>query len=92
VRTSAQHESEVKTSAHEPRGRTNVEHEPVVRTSAHEPRAKTAQICCFSAKHVVLRSKRKDWLARSVVRCLPVDCCFSELKLKIQLSGTSVHH
>ena len=44
-------------------------------------------ICCFSAKHVALRRKSKDWLARnqnnvsSEATCLPVDCCFSELAL-----------
>ena len=31
-------------------------------------------MCCFSASHVVLRRKCKDW-------CLSADCCFSELAL-----------
>jgi len=36
-------------------------------------------ICCFFAKHAVLRSKSKDWLARNQNNVL--DCCFSELAL-----------
>ena len=33
-------------------------------------------ICCFSAKHAVLRGKSKDWLARnpSGVTCQSADC------------------
>jgi hypothetical protein len=45
-------------------------------------------ICCFSAKHVALRRKNKEWLNRITIMCpsgatcLPADCCFSELALK----------
>jgi hypothetical protein len=41
--------------------------------------------------HAALRRKSKDWLARNQNNmsewktCLPADCCFSELALKIQL-------
>ena len=45
-------------------------------------------ICCFSAKHMAIRRKSKDCLARnqdimrpSGTTCLPVDCYFSELAL-----------
>ena len=45
-------------------------------------------ICCFSAKHIALRRKRKDWLARNQnnvsqygATCLPGYCCFNELAL-----------
>jgi len=44
-------------------------------------------ICCFSAKHIVLSSRNKDWLAGirimclSGVRYLSVDGSFSELEL-----------
>ena len=44
-------------------------------------------ICCFSAKHMVLRRKSKDWLAQNKdnvckwVTCLFADCCFNELAL-----------
>ena len=39
-------------------------------------------IYCFSAKHVALRRKSKDWLSRSVVTCLSLSAdCFSELAL-----------
>ena len=42
-------------------------------------------ICCFSAKHAVLRRKSKDWSARNENNVsewsLPADCCFSELAL-----------
>ena len=47
----------------------------------------TIGICCFSAKHVALRSKSTDWLTRnqnnvsSGATCLIEDCCFSELAL-----------
>ena len=45
-------------------------------------------MCCFSAKHVALRSKSKDWLGLGIrimcpsgVTCLSADCYFSELSL-----------
>jgi hypothetical protein len=44
-------------------------------------------ICCFSTKHAALRSKTKDWLAKSLENVsmwsniLLTDCCFSELLL-----------
>ena len=44
-------------------------------------------ICCFSAKHVALRSKSKDLLARNQNNVSKwsdmstADCCFSELAL-----------
>ena len=44
-------------------------------------------ICWFSTKHVALRRKSEDWLARnhnnvlSGATCLSADCCFSELAL-----------
>ena len=48
----------------------------------------TICICCFSAKHVALRGKRKDWLALGIrimcpsgATCLAADCCFCELAL-----------
>jgi hypothetical protein len=47
----------------------------------------TIGICCFSSKHAALRSKNKDWLARShntVSEWSDIstaDCCFSELAL-----------
>jgi hypothetical protein len=59
-------------------------------------------MCCFSAKHVALRRKSKDWLARNQdnvsewATCLSADCCFSFLQRqytckqtikKIQLSA-----
>jgi hypothetical protein len=40
---------------------------------------------CFSAKHVALRRKSKDWLARIRIMCpsgatyLPADCFYNEL-------------
>ena len=47
-------------------------------------------ICCFSAQHVALRSKSKDWSVGSnriicpvsEATCLPTNCCYSELALK----------
>ena len=37
-------------------------------------------ICCFPAKHAVVRSKSKDRLVcSSGATCLPVDCCISRL-------------
>ena len=42
---------------------------------------------CFSAKHIALMRKSKDWFAPNRIMCpsgttcLPVDCCFSELAL-----------
>ena len=45
-------------------------------------------ICFFSAKHVALRRKSKDWLARNQGNVsewgdmlIRADCCFSELAL-----------
>ena len=40
-------------------------------------------ICCFSATHVALRRKSKNWSARNQNEaiCLPVDSCFSKLAL-----------
>jgi len=44
-------------------------------------------ICCFPAKHMVLRSKNKDGLDRNQDNvsggetCIHADCCFSELAL-----------
>ena len=44
-------------------------------------------MCCFFAKHVSLRRKTNDWLARiqdnvsSGATCLSVDCCFSGIAL-----------
>ena len=43
-------------------------------------------ICCFSAKHAVLRRKSKHWLARNqdtcnVSKCLSTNCCFGDLAL-----------
>ena len=49
-------------------------------------------ICCFSAKHTALRERAKTGtlgiriMCLSGATCLPADCCFSELALKIQLS------
>jgi hypothetical protein len=49
-------------------------------------------ICCFSAKHVALRRKSKDWL-RIRIMCpngatdLPADCFFSEYKNPTQRVG-----
>jgi uncharacterized protein YaeQ len=48
-------------------------------------------ICCFSAKHVSLRRKSKDWLTRNQDNVSEWGnmsiCCFSEIALlKIQLS------
>ena len=49
-------------------------------------------IYCFSPKHAALKSMNKDWLAenrkyvsKNGEKCLPVNCCFSELAQKIQL-------
>jgi len=42
-------------------------------------------ICCFSTKHLVLRSKSKDWCLAIRIMCtnratyLATDCCFCEL-------------
>jgi len=53
-------------------------------------------ICCFSAKHVALMSKGRDWLARiriqcpSGATCLLTDCYFSELTRKKQKSISRV--
>ena len=44
----------------------------------------TIGICCFSAKHAVLRRKKKNgWfgiriICPSEVTCLPADCCLIE--------------
>jgi hypothetical protein len=44
-------------------------------------------ICCFSAKHAALRSKRRYWLVRIRIicqrgaKCLSADCCFTELAI-----------
>ena len=41
---------------------------------------------CFSAKHVALRRKGKDWLSRNqynVPECLSVDCCSNELPVSV---------
>ena len=49
-------------------------------------------ICYFFAKPTALRRKSKDWLAQNQDNVsewnegLSVDCCFSELAQKIQLS------
>ena len=47
----------------------------------------TIGICCFSAKHAVLRRKKKNgWfgiriICPSEVTCLPADCCLIEQTL-----------
>ena len=47
----------------------------------------TIGICCFSAKHAVLRSKYNEWLALNQNNMFEwsntstTDCCFSELAL-----------
>ena len=43
-------------------------------------------ICYFSAKHVALRRKSKDWLVQNKDNVsgwgdMSIDCCFSELAL-----------
>ena len=50
-------------------------------------------ICCFSAKHVALSRKSKNWLAwirimcPSGATCLPADRCFNgTITIKIKLS------
>jgi hypothetical protein len=46
-------------------------------------------IFCFSLKHVLLRSKSKDWLAGnrlislSRVTSLPMDCCFIQVSVML---------
>ena len=57
-----------------------------------ESRSKTMKlvpdICCFIAKHAILKRTSKDgWLGirimcQSGTICLSVDCCFSELALQ----------
>ena len=58
-------------------------------------------ICCFSAKHAVLRSKSKDGLTRNKdnvfrvdrVTCLHIDCCFCWANtIKIQLPVVQNNH
>jgi hypothetical protein len=60
----------------------------------YEPRSSQTKdyeigICCFSARHAALGEKAKTgWLGirimcQSGATCLPTDCCFSELALKI---------
>ena len=47
----------------------------------------TIGICCFSAKHAVLRSKYNEWLALNQDNMFEwsntstTDCCFSEIAL-----------
>jgi hypothetical protein len=38
-------------------------------------------ICCISANHAALRKKRNIWWDRNGTKCLPADCCCSELAL-----------
>jgi hypothetical protein len=63
-------------------------------------------ICCFSAKHTLLKRKRKDWLAQNQDNvsegvggtCLSADCCFqwaSTIKIptkRVGLVQRGPHH
>ena len=63
-----------------------------------KPKTYKINICCLTAKHTALMSKRKDLLAgnqnnmsewNDMSYSLPMDCCFSKLlasNMKIQLS------